>query len=828
MALLRYYESTRAAINELARAAGNVINCVDTGEIFYDVTDTVRFITTHIKVYQTLDDLKQYRDSLNGKINANIVYVVANSKRFYIFNSLSGEFENILTQDDAADFINSWVGTIPAAIVKNNKRYAPMTVANTVYMQDGDTVEHKINQLGLMTSTFENIQVTEVGKTFDIPVPFRDFFNYPHCMIVCIGTTMITPNRYSVRDNKITFLDNINIGRTINFFFMYNTKPGGNALAIENIDGANINRGTITADKLNKVSNSYLLNDNSSIATSAGLKGIYDLIAALCNEKNITVRCTASKSGDTTYALHTPQGFTDLIDGDIMSIKFDSDVVHDGKITYNGHEYPIYTNSTTPIKDKEICANDELYFQFNASDNRFYVTNGMAYRMDQFTSNKIVERDGNIFSYEESGFLPGYDTLTVYLNGLKLIKNINYTIDYKAKTITLIGFNAKAGDTIEFVVDRINRTRATRDAASIDFLDMDGLKEAANEVQAKLQKQINDLIEDMNRKIRDLQAADQKIRTDFNTTLNDYATKTLVDDKINNHHEVKNIPPKIGYGDDVKAKLTFNGLNCTIASTPILIGGWTSIFPSTQVTLTANTTNYLYINRNADKTVSASVRTSPAGKVPENDTLSDTSVFENVLIAKITTNGSGMTANTIYPVGNSYLDKIYTKPLDSYPIGSIYMNVNPTDPATIFGGLWEQLPPGRVLIGQGMSDYGVNFNNGSTGGEYSHTLSQQELPSFNISGNTNRVELVGLFNSRNPRAGGRNDEGYPVNPTSGIASAVTGMLRDDGWKGDWHCGYTVKIDASHSHKFTATINGSNRPHNNMQPFLTVYMWKRKA
>ena len=171
--------------------------------------------------------------------------------------------------------------------------------------------------------------------------------------------------------------------------------------------------------------------------------------------------------------------------------------------------------------------------------------------------------------------------MTVYLNGLKLIKNINYTIDYKAKTITLVGFNAKAGDTIEFVVDRINRTRATRDAASIDFLNMDELKEAANEVQAKLQKQINDLIEDMNKKIKDLQAADQKIRSDFNTTLNDYATKTLVDTKINDHHEVKNIPPKIGYGDDVKAKLTFNGLQCTIASTPILIGGWTSIFPST-------------------------------------------------------------------------------------------------------------------------------------------------------------------------------------------------------------------------------------------------------
>ena len=58
-----------------------------------------------------------------------------------------------------------------------------------------------------------------------------------------------------------------------------------------------------------------------------------------------------------------------------------------------------------------------------------------------------------------------------------------------------------------------------------------------------------------------------------------------------------------------------------------------------------------------------------------------------------------------------------------YPVGSIYLSVGTTSPATLFGGTWVQLKD-RFLIGAGN-----NYSNGATGGETSHTLTASELPS---------------------------------------------------------------------------------------------------
>lgn len=119
-----------------------------------------------------------------------------------------------------------------------------------------------------------------------------------------------------------------------------------------------------------------------------------------------------------------------------------------------------------------------------------------------------------------------------------------------------------------------------------------------------------------------------------------------------------------------------------------------------------------------------------------------------------------------------------------------------------------------------MSDYGVNFNNGSTGGEYSHTLSQQELPSFNISGNTNTKELVG------------NVGGWDVQSSmyaNGIASLTNkGNWNDEG--GDYQSNYyrNIRIDATHSHKVDLSFKSKNSPFKTISPYIVVYIWKRKA
>jgi len=164
------------------------------------------------------------------------------------------------------------------------------------------------------------------------------------------------------------------------------------------------------------------------------------------------------------------------------------------------------------------------------------------------------------------------------------------------------------------------------------------------------------------------------------------------------------------------------------------------------------------------------------------------------------------------------VQNIRTTALDSYPVGSIYMSVNSTSPADLFGGTWEAMPAGRVLLAQGTSEWGVEYQAGSTGGEHEHQLSVGELPSHFHEIVSNTVNLTG-------------SAGYFVGADSpsysGILTVTKGSKGLTGGGGG-HTQNYLNIHANITPSVNVSVAGNNQPHQNMPPFISIFCWKRIA
>lgn len=149
-----------------------------------------------------------------------------------------------------------------------------------------------------------------------------------------------------------------------------------------------------------------------------------------------------------------------------------------------------------------------------------------------------------------------------------------------------------------------------------------------------------------------------------------------------------------------------------------------------------------------------------------------------------------------------------------YPIGSIYMSVSATSPATLFGGTWESLG-GRFLIGQDGT-----YTAGSTGGEASHTLTLAEAPAHTHTRGT--MNITGYF-IMDP------SKGYiRVCTASGAFYSSGSGARADGGSSEGSYPIQANFDASRTWSGETDSKGGGSAHNNMPPYLAVYMWKRTA
>lgn len=120
-----------------------------------------------------------------------------------------------------------------------------------------------------------------------------------------------------------------------------------------------------------------------------------------------------------------------------------------------------------------------------------------------------------------------------------------------------------------------------------------------------------------------------------------------------------------------------------------------------------------------------------------------------------------------------------------YPVGSVFISTTDVSPTAYFGGQWEQIKDTFLL------SCGDNYENGSTGGEKEHTLNVDEMP-----GHAHQMYLkYDSGNATIPAWGVKYQFNQPSTQSKGLITS-TGSL------------------------------GGGKAHNNMPPYLAVYMWKR--
>lgn len=148
-------------------------------------------------------------------------------------------------------------------------------------------------------------------------------------------------------------------------------------------------------------------------------------------------------------------------------------------------------------------------------------------------------------------------------------------------------------------------------------------------------------------------------------------------------------------------------------------------------------------------------------------------------------NGKALTGNITITAADIGISAIF---LAAHPVGDIYLSVNPTNPGTLYGGTWVAWGSGRVPVGVNTSD--TDFKTvEKTGGEKAHTLTVQEMP--NHDHDLNAV-----------------NEGVD-NPNGG-----------------YHPGWT--FNKRYTAQVMSASTGGGQAHNNLQPYITCYMWKRTA
>ena len=237
------------------------------------------------------------------------------------------------------------------------------------------------------------------------------------------------------------------------------------------------------------------------------------------------------------------------------------------------------------------------------------------------------------------------------------------------------------------------------------------------------------------------------------------------------------------------------------------------------------------------------------GMVPAYYAKSDSPTFTGVVkVPDVTIGGNANSPVTIKLLEDYVNKQILNK---AYPVGSIYITLSTLNPSDILGGgEWRKITSGTMLISSGV-DYPLR----STGGEKTHTLTENELPShsYRVKKSGIQVDTSNMMQDHYHATGTtENNNGVQITRPNKekIAVAAPPNFKLTGWNGSngGNGAYDIPVDQKYN-TFTsravpingASINagsaqfdldfdsqnsGNTVAHNNLPPYISVNMWER--
>lgn len=345
----------------------------------------------------------------------------------------------------------------------NGKYFFPVVRADSVFDQYGNTVQERLDSISRIGFANEYIQAeTNNQSIFEITYPFQNYLHGGNYIELRIGTVYVDKSRYQIVDKldengnsygaTITFFnDTFEEGRRIDILYIYNeTSLINNEYTA--ISGGQIANGSISSTKLEKTTDTFTIPDGTSLATGKALYSLYTTLSdAISSNSNVIFAVDESESENNITVDITHDAVNELSEKYIMLNVLINNAKNEHatfNLYYAGNSEPKSYNVDIP---NGASPGKLVRFLINSNNIRVVGISAM-----HLTSTRHIyscrDQDTEIgfsdLSYDNNSFIK------IYRNGIRLFKDLDYSINMQTSTITLFT-RAEEGEIIVFEAENI-------------------------------------------------------------------------------------------------------------------------------------------------------------------------------------------------------------------------------------------------------------------------------------------------------------------------------------------------------------------------------------